>query len=225
MNMNRIPTKQWTVKQALILAVVCLCAGMAGGWSIRSTQKFPLTPAVTASGHIASASAPPPAAATTTPPSPNPVQMRAMADAQAAPLIENLKAEPNNAGLLVSIGNVYYDAHQYPIAVDYYARALKLRPSDAAVRTDMATAHWFMGDADLAIAEFTRALTYAPDNPNTLFNRGLVRWQGKKDSAGAIADWEKLLVVAPHYEGKDKVKQMLADVKNHAPSVSGMASK
>ena len=47
-----------------------------------------------------------------------------------------------------SIGNVYYDAQQYPIAVEYYTRALKLKPSDAAVRTDMATAYWYMGNAD-----------------------------------------------------------------------------
>ena len=71
---------------------------------------------------------------------------------------------------------------QYPTAVDYYARALRFRPSDAAVRTDMGTAFWYMGNADTAIAEFNKALAYAPDNPNTLFNLGLVRWKGKKDA-------------------------------------------
>ena len=108
--------------------------------------------------------------------------------------------------MLTSIGNIYYDAQQYPIAVDYYARALKAKPSDAAVRTDMATAYWYMGNADTAIAEFNKALTYAPNNPNTLFNLGLVKWKGKKDPAGAIADWEKLLAANPNYEGKDKVE-------------------
>ena len=86
-----------------------------------------------------------------------------MADAQAAPLLDKLKADPKNPDLLAGIGNIYYDAQQYPIAVDYYARALKARPSDAAVRTDMGTAYWYMGNADSAIAEFNKALTYAPE--------------------------------------------------------------
>ena len=77
----------------------------------------------------------------------------------------------------------------------------------------MATAYWYMGNADTAIAEFNKALTYAPTNPNTLFNLGLVKWQGKHDSAGAIAEWKKLLAANPTYESKDKVEQMLSDVE------------
>ena len=67
----------------------------------------------------------------------------------------------------------------------------------------MATAYWYMGNADTAIAEFNKALTYAPTNPNTLFNLGLVKWQGKHDSAGAIAAWKKLLAANPAYESRD----------------------
>ena len=119
--------------------------------------------------------------------------------------------------MLAGIGNIYYDAQQYPIAVGYYARALKARPSDAAVRTDMATAYWYMGNADSAIAEFNKALTYAPNNPNTLFNLGLVKWKGKNGpGAGAIADWEKLLAANPNYKERDKVEQMMAEVKKQA---------
>jgi len=136
-----------------------------------------------------------------------------MADTQAAPLLEKLKSDPNNSSLLSEIGNLYYDAQQYPIAVDYYGRALKTKPADAAVRTDMATAYWYMGDADRAIAEFTKALTYEPNKPNTLFNLGLVRLKGKMDRAGAVADWEKLLATNPNYEGKDKVVRMISEAK------------
>jgi len=78
-----------------------------------------------------------------------------------------------------------------------------------------------MGNADEAIAEFNKALSYAPNNPNTLFNRGLVKWQGKKDGAGAVADWEKLLATDPNYEAKDKVQQMIADVKKHEAVAPG----
>jgi tetratricopeptide (TPR) repeat protein len=139
-----------------------------------------------------------------------------MADNQAAPLIAKLNADPKNLDLLTSIGNLYYDAQQYPVAVNYYGRVLAVKPSDAAVRTDLATALWYLGDADKAIAEFNTALKYAPSNPNTLFNLGLVKWQGKHDSAGAIADWKKLLAANPDYASRDQVEKMLSDVEKQA---------
>jgi len=218
---NRTSIEQWTSVQANSLAVVCLLMGIAGGWFIRGLQNS----AVTASGVAASVSAP--AKKGTSPASqmPSPARLKEMADAQAAPILERLKSDPNNPDLLTSIGNLYYDAQQYPIAVDYYGRALKAKPADAAVRTDMATAYWYLGNADAAIAEFNKALTYEPNNPNTLFNLGLVKWQGKMDNAGAIADWEKLLTANPNYEGKDKVKQMMTDVKKQAAGKPGMAAK
>jgi phage terminase large subunit-like protein len=48
-----------------------------------------------------------------------------------------------------------------------------------------------------------------------------VKWQGKHDSAGAIADWKKLLAVNPNYEAKDKVEQMLSDVEKQVAANSG----
>jgi cytochrome c-type biogenesis protein CcmH/NrfG len=194
---------QWTRIRAVILAAVCLTAGIAGGWAIRGTQ----SPAPTASTPVV-------AGAGKVSQNPSSAQWKEMADAKAAPLLEKLKSDPNNPELIVGIGNVYYDAQQYPIAIDYYGRALKARPSDAAVRTDMATAYWYMGNADQAIAEFNNALHYAPNNPNTLFNLGVVMWRGKMDAAGAIADWEKLLAVNPNYSEKDKVEQLINEAKN-----------
>jgi tetratricopeptide (TPR) repeat protein len=180
--------------------------GVAGGWFIGG----PHGGAITGSAKTASAAA---AGAGTAAQAPNPAQLKQMADAQAAPLLNQLKSDPTNPELLTGIGNLYYDAKQYPVAIDYYGRVLKAKPSDAAVRTDMGTAYWYMGDADSAIAEFNKALTYAPNNPNTLFNLGLVKWQGKMDSAGAIADWEKLLAMNPNYDGKTKVEEMMAEAK------------
>jgi tetratricopeptide (TPR) repeat protein len=155
--------------------------------------------------------------------SPSLNQLQAIADAQVAPQLLKLKSDPNNPELLANIGNVYYDAQQYPTAVDYYGRALKAKPSDAAVRTDLGTAYWFMGNADSALTEFNKALTYAPTNPNTLFNRGLVRLKGKQDPAGAISDFEKLLATNPNYEGKDNVEKMMAEAKKQ-PAVSEEAT-
>jgi cytochrome c-type biogenesis protein CcmH/NrfG len=208
---NRTPIR-WTRERAAFLAVGCLMAGFAGGWSIHGAR---IQSASTTSVPAPAASAPG-APDGPAPEAPDPGQLKQMADIQAAPLLAQLKSEPANPSLLASVGNLYYDAQQYPTAVDYYARALKIRPADAAVRTDMGTAFWFMGDSDRAIAEFNRALTYAPDNPNTLFNLGLVKWKGKKDGAAAVTAWKKLLARDPAYQQRDQVEKMLAEVRESA---------
>lgn len=203
--------RQWTSKQALLLVTACLAFGIVGGWFTRSLQG---TSANSASRPIAVQRTP---AAPTTPASapsvPTPTRLREIADAQAAPLLAKLNANPQDAETLVSIGNLYYDAQQYSVAIDFYNRALQIRPSDTSVRTDMATAYWYMGNADEAIAQFNKALATAPTNPNTLFNLGLVEWQGKHDGVAARAHWKKLLDSNPSYEQKDKVLQMLSDVE------------
>jgi tetratricopeptide (TPR) repeat protein len=212
-------TKEWTRGQAALLFAVCLGVGIVGGWSVRGLK----TPAANTSAPVASAAAAQGNGANVAAPAPS--RLKEMADAQAAPLVEKLKADPKNPDLLIGVGNLYYDAQQYPIAVDYYGRALDAKPSDAAVRTDMGTAYWYMGDADRALAEFDKALSYAPNNPNTLFNRGLVKWKGKKDGAGATADWQKLLALDPNYAEKDQVNQMLAEVRKQTATQSGISGK
>lgn len=218
---NRMFTGQWTRERAAFLAVVCLMAGIAGGWLIGGLR-HPVEARTTKTAVVAA-----PAVASNQPgtQAPNPAQMKEMADAQAAPLVDQLKSKPNNFELLTSIGNLYYDSQQYSPAVDYYGRALKVKPSEPAVRTDMATAYWYMGNTDTAISEFNKALTYAPDNPNTLFNRGLVKWQGKRDAAGAAADWEKLLATVPNYPEKDKVEQMLNEVRAQQATTAGLNAR
>jgi cytochrome c-type biogenesis protein CcmH/NrfG len=213
------PTENWSSVQAYTLAVICLLLGVAGGWLFRGSQ----SPAA-ATPETASAAAPNGTNAGMGA-QPTPDQMKRMADTQATPLLEKLKTDPNDPELLVNVGNFYYDAQLYPTAIDYYQRALKIKPADAAVRTDMATAYWYLGNADAAIDEFNQALSYEPNKSNTLFNLGVVKWQGKMDIDGAVAVWQKLLETNPHYEGKDKVEQMIAQAKKHAGVKPGTPAK
>lgn len=207
--MSQQVTDRWTSVQAYTLAVICLLMGIAGGWFIRGSQ---VPPAAAGIESAQSAGAVPSGMSA----QPSPEQLKKMADTQAASLLERLKSDPNNPELLASVGNIYYDAQQYPTAIDFYQRSLKAQPANAGVRTDMATAHWYMGNADAAIAEFNKALTYQPNSPNTLFNLGIVKWQGKMDIKGAVASWQKLLDTNPNYENKDKVQELIAQAQKHA---------
>jgi cytochrome c-type biogenesis protein CcmH/NrfG len=221
MDTNRATSsEQWTSVQAYVLAVICLLVGIAGGWFIRGSK----SPAV-APGEMASVPAPAVGAANAGAQTPTPAQMQKMADTQAGPLIEKLKADPTNAGLLANIGNIYYDAHQFPTAVDYYQRALKAEPANTNVRTDMATAYFYIGNVDAAIAELQKSLSYSPNQVNTLFDLGFVEWQGKMDVDKAVAAWQKLLDTNPNYEGKGKVLELMAQAKKHSGVKPGTPAK
>jgi tetratricopeptide (TPR) repeat protein len=202
-------SERWTIQWTMVLLAACLMAGVAGGYLIRQWRaSFAATAARTSGSATAQAQG----ASSVAQPA-GPAQLKALADVNAAPLLTKLQTDPNNADLLTRVGNLYYDAREYSTAVEYYGRALKAKPADVAVRTDMGTALWYMGDADAALLQFDTALSFEPNNPNTLFNRGVVRWQGKQDSAGAVADWKKLLETTPNYEGRTQVEHLIAQAQ------------
>jgi tetratricopeptide (TPR) repeat protein len=210
-------SNSWSGTQAAALAVFSLLLGISGGWLIRRSfaAQAPASVGMAlaaapsgGSGQMAAANFNP------LPAAPSTAELKQAADAQAAPLLEQLKADPNNAALLAQVGNLYYDAKQYPAAIVYYERSLEAQPSDTSVGTDLGTAYWYTGDADRAIAQFTKVLAIAPTKPDTLFNFAIVKWQGKKDEQGAIAAWQKLLDTNPNYENREKVLQLIAQAQN-----------
>ncbi len=206
--------KLWNSTQAFAVAGLSLAIGIAVGFYVHRSQ----TPASSAMApapqvvETASTGAVPPLTTTALP---SPAQLKQAADQQAAPMLEQLKTQPQNVDLLIGLGNIYYDAKQYPSAIDYYSKALKIRPEDTSVRTDMGTAYWYSGNADSAIAEFKKTLTYDPNKADTLFNLGIVEMQGKKDAPAALSAWQKLLDTNPNYPNKENVLQLMAQAKGN----------
>lgn len=199
-------TTNWTGTQAYVLAAFCLLLGVALGYLFRGS----------ASPATAQASGP------ATQEAAAPAQQQPSADMQAAvaqaaaSLLAAVNQNPNDYDSLVKLGNVYYDGQQFQNAIQYYERAVAIHPENVDVRTDMGTAYWYTGNPDKAIAAMETSLKYRPGHPQTLFNLGWVRWQGKSDPQGAIAAWEQLLKANPDYPQKQQVEQYIAKAKEHA---------
>jgi len=224
MTENQTSRSGWTSVQAYGISALCLLLGVAIGYLGRGSG----APQATASGKAQATGAPAgmtaPDAAAAAPQRPTPEQLRQMADTQAAPLLAQLKDNPNDANLLYQIGNLYYDARQYPEAVRYYESSLKIKPEATDVRTDMATAYHFMGEPDRALEQYAAVLKIDPKHANALFNTGMVKWQDKQDISGAIAAWKKLLATNPNYAGRDRVQGLIAQAEQHLSMGSGPAS-
>lgn len=198
----------WTSTQAYVLSVICLLVGVAVGYLVRGSASAVENAAPQARASATESPAPDAA-------QPTPEQLRHMAETQAQPLLKQLESNPKNSALLYQIGNLYYDAQQYPEAVKYYERSLTIDPKETDVRTDMATAYHLMGQPDRALQEYDAVLKLDAKHANALFNEGMVKWQDKMDLNGAIASWKRLLEAHPDYPQRDRVEKLIAQAEQH----------
>ena len=196
----------WTSTQVYVMAAICLILGIAVGYLVRGAGQ----PVAGAPAQETTAAAPGNAGAQP----PTPEQMKRMADAKAAPLLQQLQSSPNNAQLLAEIGNIYYDTQNFKDAIGYYQRSLDVK-EDPNVRTDMGTSYFYLGDPDTALAQFDRTLKADPKFENALFNVGMVRFNGKMDAKGAVVAWEQLLKINPNHPRRADIEQMIAQAKKH----------
>jgi len=182
---------------ATMLYVVCLLVGLPIGYLIHGAGAPP-------------PKAPPPSETNASAGMPNGMptleQMKAMANKKAEPLLQQLNSDPKNAKLLFQIGMVYESAHQFKDAISYFDQSLANDPKDMNVLAEKASCLYYLGDADSAIATLNAALQYSPNDARTLFNLGMVRWQGKSDAKGAVEAWQKLLKTNPKLGEQQKTQ-------------------
>ena len=203
--------QNWKSSQVYSMAVLCLLVGVTLGYLFRGSASRPPQP------KQAAATAPSPDAAAQAPHPQMPTldDMKRMADKKAEPLLEKLKNDPKNPELLNQLGTLYKATHQFQEAAGYYQKALDADPKNVAARTDLASCMFYQGDADGAISQLQQALTYNPKDANSLFNLGMIRLQGKNDSAGAISSWRQLLKLNPKLpkDKKDAVEKLIAEAQ------------
>ena len=185
--------------QLLIGLIAGLVFGGLGGYVLgtQSANARSLSPAAAVTTPVSAAvPAPPPA---------NEIELQSWRNV--------LATDPANVRASVEIGNRLYDAGRFTEAIPYYQRAMTLNPKDINVSTDLGTSLWNAGRADDALAQFDRSLVIDAKHPQTLFNIGIVKVNGKKDAAGAIAAWERLIASNPGYPDQPKVRQMIAEAQ------------
>jgi len=204
--------KLWNNTQAYSLAVICLALGVVVGYLMHA-PKGPVSP-------VATVEQAPPAASAMTGGMPTPDQLKHMADKQAEPLLADLQKQPNDADVLVKIGDTYFAAQQFQSAAGYYERAAASR-ADAKTLTQLASTYYYAGDADKAIATLNRALHVDPKYADAIFNLGMIQWRAKGDPQAAIVAWETLLKTNPNHPRRAQVEQAIARAKQHLNIPSG----
>jgi cytochrome c-type biogenesis protein CcmH/NrfG len=114
---------------------------------------------------------------------------------------------------VLALGNRLYDARRYAEAVPYYETAVRLDPDNVDASTDLGTALYYSGRPDDALAQYERSLAIDDAHAQTLFNIGIVSFEGLGDARRAIDSWERLLSTNPAYPDRARVEQLLAQAR------------
>ncbi len=214
-------SKLWRASQVIVLATVCLVIGLVLGYLLRGSAPV-AAPAPTAMTEMPPRTPVGPSTKPAESPEGHPKltldDMKRMADAKAATLLEKLKSNPKDATTLNQLGILYRATHQFKEAEGYFEKSLEIDPKNADVRTDLASCMYYTGDVDGALAQLNKALTYDPKHAGALMNIGIIKWKAKNDVPGAVAAWEKLLKLNPDFKQKDAVEHMIAEAQQGAKS-------
>ncbi len=148
-----------------------------------------------------------------------------------APMIASntiaLENDPANFGILVNLGNTYYDwglqimnalgpgsGHDLPMWVSatvFYERALAVQGDDPNVRTDMAIAYFYSGNVLRAIEVIEGVYADSPDFAPAYYN-GAIFYRATGRTADAVRVLERYLELEPEGPSAPAARDMLAEM-------------
>lgn len=197
-------------RDAVIFGIAGTMFGLLAGWIIGSQQARPAPAAPAAVQSAAPASSGDESQAP-------PLDVR-----RASALEQQANAKPDDVAVRVELGNLYFDAKRFDLAIPWYEAALRLNPKDISVSTDLAVCYHYTGDADRALRQIDQSLAIDPKHSKTLLNQGIIRAFGKQDLDGALESWEKVVKFAPNTPEAERARQGLEGLKAaHQPGAPG----
>jgi tetratricopeptide (TPR) repeat protein len=199
-------------REAIVYAISGAFFGVLVGWIVGSQQARPAAGMMPAAVQAQAGAAAPSQNA----PAPKPVDPQRVRTLESA-----ASAAPRDAAPRVELGNLYFDAEQYPESVRWYEQAVALDPRNVNVSTDLGVAYYYTNQPDRALAQFDKSLAIDPTHAKTLLNVGIVRAFGKQDLKGASEAWEKVVQLSPNSEEGRAARQALDAVKSAHPDLTG----
>lgn len=93
---------------------------------------------------------------------------------QVAELEGLLAANPNDAGLMAAMGNIYFDASRWPDARDWYEKALQISSGDPNILTDLAVVYRNLGEYQRTIELLDQAIAVNSGHWQAWYNKVVV---------------------------------------------------
>ncbi|MBI3811106.1 MAG: tetratricopeptide repeat protein [Nitrospirae bacterium] len=122
---------------------------------------------------------------------------------------KKVELEPNNVPALIGLGDANFMIQRFEKSQEYYERAVKADPKNINARLSLSNTYIFMQKPDEAIKQLDQILAVQKDHPESLFNKGLILLQSKRDTAGAKQSWTQLIGAHPDHPLAQEVKAEL----------------
>ena len=188
---------------AIVFGIAGSLFGLIIGWVLGSQQ-------ATRSGPVpAPAAQAAPAQQASSAPQPVPID-----PARVTALQDQAAKSPKDAQPRVLLGNMFFDAEQYPESIAWYEQAMAINPADPNVSTDLGVAYYYTNQPDKALAQFDKSLAVDPKHIKTLLNVGIVRAFGKQDLAGAGKAWQQVVDLSPDSPEGQAAKKGLEGIRS-----------
>jgi tetratricopeptide (TPR) repeat protein len=115
-------------------------------------------------------------------------------------LLEASKLDPENANIHNELGLAYRDLRAYEKSATHFKRALVLQPEFPEAQNNLGTLYLLLGEWDLAIACFQRAVSnILYRTPHFSYNNIGLAYYNKGDYQRAIENYQKALRSFPSY--------------------------
>ena len=188
--------------ESVAFAVAGMCFGVILGW-VLATQD---------ASRLRQTQTPPAPAAAPAAANPQPTQAPPLDAERVRALQSAIEKNPRDAASLTLLGNTYFDAEQWPNAIDAYQRSLQINPNDPDVSTDLGVSYFYSNRTDEALTQFEHSLKVNPNHTKTLLNKGVVLAFGKEDIRAASDVWKQVVALAPDSPEGQRARQLLEGV-------------
>ena len=124
----------------------------------------------------------------------------------------------------VTLGNWYFDHHNWARATEQYRKAIGLGLDNADVRSDLGSALRFDNQPEAAAAEYEAAQRQNPEHENSLFNLATLYLQSLNEPDRAIALLEEFKTKFPRSGAIPRVDELLQEAKKKKAGPSPTSS-
>lgn len=131
---------------------------------------------------------------------------------QISELKRRLQSNSNDVGLLIQLGNTYFDANMYPESIEAYEKSLALKPGNPNVLTDLGVMYRRNGQSDEAVKRFRVAAAADPMHFQSRMNLGVVLFYDFNDGGGAREILEEVLKGYPQGPNADNARKLLSAI-------------
>ena len=139
-------------------------------------------------------------------------QTGASADQIIAAYKKSLELDPQSAGALVNLGTIYFNAHHWKEAEQYYQEALVADPEYSLAHFDLANLYDERGDRNKALEHYLTALRISPQYADAHYNVALL-YQGANQPMKAVHHWNAYLKLDPASHWANIARRELAKLR------------